>query len=224
MSRSGGLSPADKNRLGWACKPIRDAFGAYPYLVGSALDDSDYRDIDIRLILDDDDFCRMFAGRGDGMARLRLVNTALSALIQQASGLSKPIDFQIQPQSYANEEHSKPRNPLGMSSNRGGFDAPDWSGVAATPDKPDEECLDCGGSGNGTTFDGVDLGVCPRCGGDGLGPDKPDEEAGGLTTCTACSPSAQILVSEVPRHQAWHARWDELERWEYPRPVGETEA
>ena len=145
MSRGSGLSPSDLLRLSWACAPIRQAFRATPYLVGSAMLRADYRDIDVRLILDDDDFRAMFGERGDEMARLRLVNTALSAMIQQSSGLAKPIDFQIQPMSYANEypntaEDPHPRNPLGVP-RAGGFDAPDWSAgpVPETPEKPDEE-------------------------------------------------------------------------------------
>jgi len=129
--RGSGLSPSDLMRLNWACQPIREAFGSTPYLVGSALRTSDYRDIDVRLILDDDDFMKMFGGRGDDMRRLRLVNTALSLQIQQSSGLSKPIDFQIQPMSYANSipntaEEPNSRNPLGVP-RHGGVDAPDWS-------------------------------------------------------------------------------------------------
>jgi len=37
-----------------ACRPIAAAFGGTTYLVGSVLQRPDFRDIDIRLILDDD--------------------------------------------------------------------------------------------------------------------------------------------------------------------------
>lgn len=116
------LSPPHLMRLSWACVPVKEAFGRTPYLVGSALLRPDYRDIDIRLILDDDDFCRMFAAWGDGLARLRLVNSSLSLMIETSAKLGTPIDFQIQPQSHANT-YDGMRNPLGMR-RAGGVDVP----------------------------------------------------------------------------------------------------
>jgi len=55
------LSPPDFHRLNWACLPITEAFGTPPYLVGSSLTRPDFRDIDLRLILDDEAFDRMFS-------------------------------------------------------------------------------------------------------------------------------------------------------------------
>lgn len=116
------LSPPDLHRLDWACRPIRAAFGTPPYLVGSALTRPDFRDIDLRLILDDDVVARL-----DGMgptgqpapgwpapARL-LLNIALSDLIARSAGLPWPIDFQIQSMSEANTpENDSVRNPMGV--------------------------------------------------------------------------------------------------------------
>ncbi len=122
MSRASFLSPPDFHRLNWACRPITEAFGECPYLVGSALTRPDFRDIDIRLILDDDTVERMFGASsfgihesGNGQAVRLLLNIALSDLIAKAAGLPWPIDFQIQSMSEANvPEHKGVRNPMGV--------------------------------------------------------------------------------------------------------------
>lgn len=121
MSRASFLSPPDFHRLEWACRPILDAFGTPPYLVGSALTRPDFRDIDLRLILDDDVVERMFGAAGDwGTAKppmhgLRLLlDIALSDLIAKGAGLPWPIDFQIQSMTEANVPEHGARNPMGM--------------------------------------------------------------------------------------------------------------
>lgn len=118
------LSPPDLHRLDWACVPIRRAFGTPPYLVGSALTRPDFRDIDLRLILDDDVVERMFGphpatgllGDNNDPPRVRLLlNIALSDLIARAAGLPWPIDFQIQSMTEANTpENDGVRNPMGV--------------------------------------------------------------------------------------------------------------
>jgi len=113
------LSPPDMHRLNWACRPVRYAFDATPYLVGSVLLRPDFRDIDVRLILADDVVDRMF---GHGARRdpneppeavRLLLNVALSDLIARAANLPWPIDFQIQSMTEANVPEHGPRNPLG---------------------------------------------------------------------------------------------------------------
>lgn len=110
------LSPPDLHRLNWACVPIREAFGAPPYLVGSVLTRPDYRDIDIRLILNDEAVARMFdaSDRSSPNAVRLLLNIALSDLIAKAANMSAPIDFQIQSMSEANVPEHGMRNPLGV--------------------------------------------------------------------------------------------------------------
>lgn len=132
------LSPPDFHRLNWACRPIRHAFRTPPYLVGSALTRLDFRDIDIRLILDDAVVARMFGVRparpmnnavdvlveeatrhldaydpDPGDVRL-LLNIALSDLIAKAANAPAPIDFQIQSMTEANVPEHGMRNPLGI--------------------------------------------------------------------------------------------------------------
>lgn len=94
---------------------VWSAFGHPPYLVGSALDGKNWRDIDVRLILPDDEWDAMGLGDPRGTHRtpkwVSLV-MAFAALGRQMTGL--PIDFQIQRASEANAEFEKPRSALGM--------------------------------------------------------------------------------------------------------------
>lgn len=107
MPRASYLSPPDFHRLDWAVRPIAAAFDRPVYLVGSVLRTADYRDIDLRLILDDDQ-----AAAYPTPVRL-LLNIALSDLVARAAGLPAPIDFQIQPMTEADAETGD-RNPLGL--------------------------------------------------------------------------------------------------------------
>jgi len=104
------LSPPDMHRLNWSCVPVREAFGEVPYLVGSVLTRPDYRDIDIRLILDDEVYERLF---GVDSVRL-LLNVALSDYIAAAANMPRPIDFQVQSMTIANVPEHGMRNPLGV--------------------------------------------------------------------------------------------------------------
>ena len=112
--RASYLSPPDFHRLDWACRPIYVAYGTPPYLVGSAETRPDFRDIDLRLILPDDEFAGMVPNEEIGL----LLNIALSSLIARAADLPWPIDFQIQQRTAANDEFGDlaihPRNPMGM--------------------------------------------------------------------------------------------------------------
>jgi hypothetical protein len=95
------------------------AFGKPAYQVGSSLYGKQWRDVDIRLILDDDEYERM--GLGDPYhthinAKWVALVMAFSALGKQMTGL--PIDFQIQQQSYANKKFDGPRNAIGFIESR----------------------------------------------------------------------------------------------------------
>lgn len=94
---------------------IRDAYGHVPYLVGSATRGKQWRDVDVRLILPDDEFDVMFGSqRPFGLgAQFCLLSAAISALGEKYTGL--PIDFQFQPQTHANEQYPQGfRQPLGI--------------------------------------------------------------------------------------------------------------
>lgn len=95
------------------------AFGYPPYLVGSALRGKGWRDVDVRLILPDAEYEAM--GLGDPKdshrnAKWVALVLAFSALGRQMTGL--PIDFQIDQQTRANEEHDEPRSALGVTALR----------------------------------------------------------------------------------------------------------
>jgi hypothetical protein len=100
--------------LNLACTAIHAAFGTPPYLVGSSLERRDYRDVDIRVILPDDEFDRMFPGfkRPQTCALWSLMCCAISEWLAARTGL--PIDFQVQKMSEANAEFDGPRNALGL--------------------------------------------------------------------------------------------------------------
>jgi hypothetical protein len=94
-----------------ACKPIRQAFRTPPYLVGTAAVRGLYRDVDVRLILDDDEY-DCLAGQRQGI--VPFLGLAIGEYLAARTGL--PIDFQVQRQTEANAQHAGPRNPLGVRS------------------------------------------------------------------------------------------------------------
>lgn len=86
---------------------IWNAFGNTAYHVGSSVFGKQWRDVDVRLLLEDKEYERM--GLGDPAhphenAKWVSLVMAYSALGKQMTGL--PIDFQIQQQSYANKNYS----------------------------------------------------------------------------------------------------------------------
>jgi hypothetical protein len=122
MTRACYLSPPDLHRLDWACRPIAEAFDRPVYLVGSTLARPNFRDIDLRLILDDADVVRLFGedgayGRPDRPtphSLQLLLHIALSDLVARAAGLPWPIDFQIQSMTEANVPEHGMRRPMGI--------------------------------------------------------------------------------------------------------------
>lgn len=100
-----------------ACQHLRRAFGQYGiYQVGSSLERADWRDVDVRYILDDAAFEKLFPDAGrhwECDSRWLILTTAISGWLSKQTGL--PIDFQFQPQTHANERHKGPRNALGLT-------------------------------------------------------------------------------------------------------------
>jgi hypothetical protein len=100
------LTPTESLKVQSASCLVAKAFGMCIYQVGSSLVRPDYRDVDLRAILDDEEFDRLIQGNG---ARLRLLNSAITDWMQAMTGL--PIDFQFQRQTEANEKYGgKTRN------------------------------------------------------------------------------------------------------------------
>lgn len=115
------LSTLELHELDEACHPIFEGFGTPPYLVGSASERADFRDVDVRLILADKEYDALFRKRPELWALLsRVITTFLRART------NLPVDFQIQRRTEANAKHHKPRNALGLralSNYAGGGDA-----------------------------------------------------------------------------------------------------
>lgn len=95
---------------------ISRAFGETPYHVGSsAMQKTGWRDVDVRIIMDDEKFDALF-GKDQGRFNPFWTATMLAYSIwgERVTGL--PIDFQIQRRSSVSQDDwDKPRNPLGIS-------------------------------------------------------------------------------------------------------------
>lgn len=93
---------------------VEDYFGYEPYHVGSSLTSKEWRDVDVRLILPDDEFDARF-----GKRRLNYIDPKFAAITLAFASLAKemtglPVDFQIQRQSHANKFYGdQPRSALG---------------------------------------------------------------------------------------------------------------
>lgn len=103
-----------------ACQDLNRAFGGFGcYLVGSAMERPDWRDVDVRFILSDEEFATLFpgaevhSGAWEFDQRWLIMTISISERLSKLTGL--PIDFQFQPQTHANKQHGeKPRNALGL--------------------------------------------------------------------------------------------------------------
>lgn len=84
---------------------VCDYFGHVPYHVGSSLRTKEWRDVDVRLILPDDEFTALFGEveSSEVNPKLAAITLAFCALGAAMTGL--PVDFQIQPQSHANDRY-----------------------------------------------------------------------------------------------------------------------
>lgn len=102
--------------LDLACAELRRAFGSMCYVVGSSMERPDWRDVDVRMILEDEKFAELFPNATPGYwehdPRWLVMTIALSEWLSKQSGL--PVDFQMQPMTHANERHNGPRNAYGI--------------------------------------------------------------------------------------------------------------
>lgn len=83
------------------------------YHVGSSITRKDYRDVDVRLILPDAEFERLFGGGDHHPSYLDfwfLVCWSVSEWMQKRTGL--PVDFQIQAIGSKDNKDKGPRNAL----------------------------------------------------------------------------------------------------------------
>lgn len=106
--------------LNQACRMVEEAFpeSLGVYLVGSSITRRDFRDVDLRLMLLDEDYTKMFPGIGNNgwlHPRWSLVCSSIALYLSKASGL--PVDFQIQDQTSANRDYpmnNHPRCAMGL--------------------------------------------------------------------------------------------------------------
>lgn len=114
-TRASYLTVAQQFDLNHACRMLRMS-GYSVYLVGSVLYKSDYRDVDVRAILEDAEYDFMFVNTNpnEHRNRLLLLNVALSGWLSARTGLS--VDFQFQRCTEANAEYpTQERHALGIS-------------------------------------------------------------------------------------------------------------
>lgn len=115
MKRANYIPAPHFFNLNMACRTLTEAFGYCIYLVGSSTERRDYRDVDVRCILSDEEYARLFPGI-TGNAGLNafwsILSSSISLYLSQHSGL--PVDFQFQQQTKANAEYNGPRHPLGI--------------------------------------------------------------------------------------------------------------
>lgn len=100
----------------WA-RMLREVFGVEAYHVGSSATSKTWRDVDVRVILEDDDYEAWFGagsiGRGSINPKWSAICTAFSLWGREVTGL--PIDFQVQARSAVKEsDWDKVRHPLGI--------------------------------------------------------------------------------------------------------------
>lgn len=122
--RANHLSVVEHFSLDDACRAVNAAFmhrGFGVYQVGSSLQRANYRDVDLRLILQDDDFKAIFGGEARFPLALQFLNVAISEWIAKRTGMN--IDFQFQSQTEANTNHPGLRSAIGRALR---YDGGEW--------------------------------------------------------------------------------------------------
>lgn len=105
MTRATYLLQSDLALLNAWADELGRVFDEHPYLVGSALERADYRDVDVRIMLDDQHYDDLIK-----VIEVGALNLALSLWGQKATGL--PIECQVQHTTSANEDFHGRRHPL----------------------------------------------------------------------------------------------------------------
>lgn len=92
----------------WASE-VKLMFGSMPYQVGSSLVRKDWRDVDVRVMLDKDEYDALVESGVD----LYYLNLSVSLWGQKVTGL--PIDFQVQDGHSADQDYGdQRRDPCGI--------------------------------------------------------------------------------------------------------------
>lgn len=116
------LGGPETESLGHAVAIIEEAFGAPCLLVGSATERTDYRDVDVRMMLPPAAYDALF-GKVQLRARYSplwtLLHVAISEYLRKRTGL--PVDFQIQRDSPSVRERYKDSKAVELR-----LSAPEW--------------------------------------------------------------------------------------------------
>lgn len=90
---------------------LNDVYGHTAYQVGSSVHSKEWRDVDVRLMLPDEEYDAMFGDLCNKLnPKLAALTLAWCALAKEMTGL--PVDFQFQRLSKANEKYPANRIPL----------------------------------------------------------------------------------------------------------------
>ncbi len=113
MKRANYIGAPEFFCLNEACRIVEEAFnfGVGTYLVGSSLTTRDHRDVDIRTILPDAEYDRLFPEKFGSDWRhplWSLMCSSIAGYLADRTGLK--IDFQIQRMTNANEEYPAPEH------------------------------------------------------------------------------------------------------------------
>jgi hypothetical protein len=103
-------------KLELLCQSLYKAFSTHCYLVGSATQRPDFRDVDIRMIMADEKFDELFPNAENHWEqdpRWCLMTISISEYLSKEIGML--VDFQFQRRSNANKDHGgKERQALGL--------------------------------------------------------------------------------------------------------------
>lgn len=118
MKRANYIPAPHFFNLNMACTILQKAFcngGGGVYLVGSSLERRDFRDVDVRLMLPDEEFDALFGEKLGAYylnAKWAIMSSSISLYLSQHSGL--PVDFQFQRTTEANRDYDGKRSALGL--------------------------------------------------------------------------------------------------------------
>lgn len=107
------LGAEELARLDHACMIVGQALDTC-YLVGSVLERPDYRDVDVRVVLDDERYDALFGGAGHQRTNALWSLLCLSVTEYLSRVTKLRIDFQVQRRTEANQKFDGPCHPLGI--------------------------------------------------------------------------------------------------------------
>ena len=109
-----GLGEPEHMKLSAACLLVTKALNETCFLVGSATESREYRDVDVRVIMDDEKFDSLFGPHRHFKPFQVLFSISVSTWLREVTGL--PVDFQVQPRSDVKDsDWDKVRDPLNIA-------------------------------------------------------------------------------------------------------------